>query len=172
MGRMDTSHADRLRHRRALLQLRHARQRHASTARSLGARLRALGVERLSRIAPVRCQALMAPFSQWPGMDEHFVWDGVVGARCAWWTSPAERTALFRHALSDGMPDPASRIALIFHTAESGLALTAGDARRHAETVLDALYGTLWVRPLHDGNDALVELVFPDSAVCWRAVSG
>lgn len=169
MGRMDPTHADRLRQRRALLQLRHARQQQAATARGLGARLHALGVGRLSRLPPPRCQQLMAPFAHWPGQDEHFTWDGVAAAHCAWWTTPAERSALFRRALADAMPDPATRIALIFHTAESGLVLAAGEAARHADAVLGALYGTLWVRPLHgDGDQALVEAVFPDSAVCWR----
>lgn len=169
MGRMDATDAERLRHRRALLQLRHARQQQAATARDLGARLNALGVGRLSRLPPLRCQQLMAPFAQWPGQDEHFSWDGVAGAHCAWWTTPEERDAAFRRALSEAMPDPATRIALIFHTAESALVLSAGEANRHARPVLDALFGTLWVRPLRGHDDALVELVFPDSAVCWRA---
>ena len=162
-----TASMDELRQRRAKLQLRLQRQEYSRQFRALAPRLCAVGLRRFSRLPPVRAQALLAPFAQWPARDERFDWSGIRAHDNARWRSDEGRLEIFRHALRACFPGRA-RLAFVLHTHESGLVLGRDDAFVHAETVLADLYSTVWVVDAR-APAALVELSFVDQEARWLA---
>lgn len=154
-----------LQRKRSVLQARLRRQDLARQATAVAALLRAAGVRKLSRLPPSRNRDVMAPFATLPGRDERFYWPEIEGGTCLTWQSDTQREALFRRALRESFA-PATRLVLIFHTAQYALVIASEDASTHASLVLKACRESLWIVPLHpDGR--LAEVAFSDNEVCW-----
>lgn len=163
---MTQGHIDELRRRRMLLQLRIARREEARQFRDIAPRLVERGVRRLSRLPASRVVDLMRGYGSLHLLDERVDWSRVPGHSGVYWRSPCERDHAFTVALRSCV-EPATRVALIFHTAESALVLSCGDAVVAADAILPQLRDTLWVVPWH-ACPALVEVSFIDKQICWH----
>ena len=162
---MEPADAQRMRARREHLQLRLRRQQQARQFRALAPALRATGVRRLSRLPPVRVQALSRAKLNLPGRDERLYWPEIPEGRCESWQDADARDAAFAGALRACFP-PSGRLVFIFSPFESGLVLGCADAIAHATRLLDACNGTLWIVAL-TGTPGLVEVSYSDDEVCW-----
>lgn len=155
-----------LRRRRMLLQLRIERSEEARHFRELAPRLREQGARRLSRLPAVRTVGLMQRYGRLQLRDERIDWGRLHGHAITHWDTPAERDRAFAAALRDCF-EPSTRLAVVFHTAESALVLSCGDAIALADVLLPRIRDTLWVVALRP-HPALVEVSFIDTQVCWH----
>lgn len=157
----------RSRRRRTMLQARLRRQEEARVFRAVAPLLATDGRLRISRIPAGRMAALMAQYATWPARDERFYWPGIAGHTCIRWDGEDERDRAFIAGLDACFPSP-TRLACIFHTYLSGLAIADGALRHAAPVLLDALYDVLWVVPA-SGEGPLLEVSLVDHEVCWSA---
>lgn len=149
-----------------LLQSRMARREDARQFRDVAPRLVERGVRRLSRLPASRVIDLMRSYGSLHLLDERVDWSRVPGHSGVYWQTSSERDDAFKVALRSCF-EPATRLALIFHTAESALVLSCGDAVEAADAILPQLRDTLWVVPWH-ACPALVEVSFIDKQICWH----
>jgi hypothetical protein len=88
-----------------------------------------------------------------------------VGHAFADWSTDSDRDRVFNEAIAACF-SLSTRVAVLFHTAESSLVLAASDLGAAAALVLGVLDETLWVVAL-GGSPALVEVSAIDREVCW-----
>lgn len=164
---MTQGHTEALRRRRMLLQLRIARRDEARQFRDMAPRLVERGMRRLSRLPASRVMDLMRGYGSLHLLDERVDWSRVPGHSGVYWQTPGERDHAFTVALRSCF-EPETRLALIFHTAESALVMSCGETVEAADAILPQLRDTLWVVPWR-ASPALVEVSFIDKQICWHA---
>jgi hypothetical protein len=161
---MDDAHRDTLARKRALLKLRLARAEASRTFRAIAPQVRAAGV-RFAKLSLADVARAFAPWQNHPARDERLYWPEIPGGLCQPWSSPAERDALITSALAV-LAQPDARIAVIWHTAESGLRLCAQSLPAVIPILCDALHEGFWLVP--DADSAwLIEVSLRDCEMCW-----
>ena len=161
---MDAERREALVEKRRLLQLRQRRQEISRTFREFAPALRAAGV-RCAKLMPARFEAILGPVLHAPGQDERLLWAPIPNGVCNLWSSPGERDLLVRQALHACVA-PEERVAVIFHTAEAGLLISAANLSRHAPLILGDRPDTIWIVAAACGP-WLIELAFWDREVCY-----
>lgn len=161
---MDASRRDALIERRRLLQLRQQRQETSRTVREFMPALRAAGA-RCAKLMPERLRSILGPALTAPGEDERLVWEPIPDGICRRWSSPGERDLLLRQALH-ACVGPEERVAIVFHTVQAGLLISAADLSRHAPLIVGDRPDTIWIVAAR-GGPWLIELAFWDRELCY-----
>ena len=161
---MDAQRRDALVEKRRLLQLRRRRHEASRTFREIAPGLRAAGV-RCAKLMPARFRAILGPVLNAPGQDERLVWEPIPNGICRLWSSPGERDLLVRQALHACVALE-EKVAVVYHTAEAGLLISAADLSRHAPSILDDRPQTIWIVAAA-GGPWLIELAYWDREVCY-----
>lgn len=152
----------RVEERRRMLALRLVRQRASATFRTLAPQLCARGV-RFRKLMPEQCRQALGPLLSLPAIDDQILRDSPAATRLGW-QSATELERCIKQALARCGPDH-GRVAVIFHTAEAGLRMQAGDLAACADLwMLPPEH--LWIVPA-EGAGLLIEISRADGLLCF-----
>lgn len=140
---IDARQRARLLERRRLLALRRARAATVATFRDVAPLLCDAGL-RFAKSTPAANRRSLGRLTEGPGQDGELDFGWIENAAVDHWTTAAEEARLVRAALA-ACAGPDTRVTVVWHPAEAGLRIAAGDLARHVETILAAATEAVWI---------------------------